>query len=183
MPGSDRAPRAAADGGDPASPGDGDPDSGWALDGSSDAGPDEALDAAELDETADADEGGPATIYGIEFDVQEDHDRIVVLSEQPVDYLVYEPDPETVVVSIEGAVIEFRQNAFEGFFNPGVIAFQGAGHCTLGGRPNSPPHQTIVLSSRPRSVRSCNSVASPESISGSFRRMVSECFLFVSQPL
>lgn len=46
------------------------------------------------------------TIYGVEFDVQDGRDRIVVLGEHPVDYLVYEPDPETVVLSLEGAVID-----------------------------------------------------------------------------
>jgi len=46
------------------------------------------------------------TIYGVEFDTQGERDRVVVLGEQPVDYLVYEPDPETVVLSIQGAVID-----------------------------------------------------------------------------
>jgi type IV pilus assembly protein PilQ len=46
------------------------------------------------------------TIYGVEFDSQEDRDRIVVLGESAVDYLVYEPDADTVVLSIAGAVID-----------------------------------------------------------------------------
>jgi type IV pilus assembly protein PilQ len=49
---------------------------------------------------------GPVTIYGVEFDSQADHDRVVVLGEHPVDYLVYEPDAETVVVSLEEAVLD-----------------------------------------------------------------------------
>jgi len=46
------------------------------------------------------------TIYGVEFDMQDDLDRVVVLSEHPVDYLIYEPDPETIVLSVENAVID-----------------------------------------------------------------------------
>jgi len=45
------------------------------------------------------------TIYGVEFDAQEGHDRVVVLGDKPADYLVYEPDPETLVLSIAGAEI------------------------------------------------------------------------------
>ncbi len=48
---------------------------------------------------------GLVKIYGVEFDAQPERDRVVVLAEHPVDYLVYEPDPETVVLSIAGAVI------------------------------------------------------------------------------
>jgi type IV pilus assembly protein PilQ len=46
------------------------------------------------------------TIYGVEFDSQTERDRIVVVGEQPVDYLVYEPDPETLVFSFTGAAID-----------------------------------------------------------------------------
>jgi type IV pilus assembly protein PilQ len=46
------------------------------------------------------------TIYGVEFDIQDEQDRVVVLAEHPVDYLIYEPDPETVVLSIQRAVID-----------------------------------------------------------------------------
>jgi len=45
-------------------------------------------------------------VYGVEFDAQDGRDRVVVMSEAPVDYLVYEPDAETVVLSIEGAVLD-----------------------------------------------------------------------------
>jgi len=48
---------------------------------------------------------GQVTIYGVEFDPQDERDRVVVLGEEPVDYLVYEPDPDTVVLSIADAVI------------------------------------------------------------------------------
>ena len=44
-------------------------------------------------------------IYGVEFDAQPERDRVVVLAEQPVDYLVFEPDPETLILSISGATI------------------------------------------------------------------------------
>jgi type IV pilus assembly protein PilQ len=53
-----------------------------------------------------ASSGGPVTVYGVEFDSQGARDRIVVLGEHPVDYLVYEPDPETVIVSLEEAVLD-----------------------------------------------------------------------------
>lgn len=49
--------------------------------------------------------GGPVKIYGVEFDAQPERDRVVVLAEHPVDYLVYEPDPETLILSIAGATI------------------------------------------------------------------------------
>ncbi|HKA13650.1 MAG TPA: type IV pilus secretin PilQ [Myxococcota bacterium] len=49
--------------------------------------------------------GGPVKIYGVEFDAQPERDRVVVLSESPIDYLVYEPDPETLILSIAGATI------------------------------------------------------------------------------
>jgi type IV pilus assembly protein PilQ len=79
-----------------------------------------AIDAAELEpaETAEAAEASEpealvaspdesiVTIYGIEFDVQEERDRLVILGEKPLDYLVYEPDPETLVISIADADIE-----------------------------------------------------------------------------
>jgi type IV pilus assembly protein PilQ len=51
-------------------------------------------------------DSGIVTIYGVEYDTQAERDRVVVLGEQPVDYLVYEPDPETVVLSIQGAAID-----------------------------------------------------------------------------
>src|SRR5262249_61457314 len=38
-------------------------------------------------------------------DAQPERDRVVVLSESPIDYLVYEPDPETLILSIAGATI------------------------------------------------------------------------------
>ncbi|MGH0030003.1 MAG: type IV pilus secretin PilQ [Myxococcota bacterium] len=49
---------------------------------------------------------GTTTIYGVEFDTQDDRDRVVVLGEHPVDYLVYEPDEETVVLSLEEAALD-----------------------------------------------------------------------------
>ncbi len=52
------------------------------------------------------DAGSAVTIYGVEFDIQDERDRVVVLAEHPVDYLIYEPDPETIVLSMQGAVID-----------------------------------------------------------------------------
>ncbi len=78
----------------------------------------EAAETAEMAETAEAAEAsGPeafvaspdesiVTIYGIEFDVQEERDRVVILGEKPLDYIVYEPDPETLVIAIADADIE-----------------------------------------------------------------------------
>jgi len=50
--------------------------------------------------------GGIATVYGVEFDPQVEKDRVVVMADKPMDYLVYEPDAETVVLSISSAQIE-----------------------------------------------------------------------------
>jgi len=71
---------------------------------------------AELDLDAEPDFAGAnseaaasdaaVTVYGIEFNTQPERDRITVISDHPVDYLIYEPDPETVVVSLMGAVID-----------------------------------------------------------------------------
>ena len=55
---------------------------------------------------AASDASGPVTIYGVEFDAQDARDRIVVLGERPIDYVVYEPDPETLVLSFEKAAID-----------------------------------------------------------------------------
>jgi type IV pilus secretin PilQ/predicted competence protein len=60
--------------------------------------------ASELLDEAPAQQG--TTVYGVEFDVQEAHDRLVVLGDKPLDYLVYEPDLETFVISIANAEIE-----------------------------------------------------------------------------
>jgi len=66
---------------------------------------DDALAGAGLEEELAAPDAA-VTIYGVEFDSQSERDRIVVVSEHPVDYLVYEPDPETVVLSFMGAAID-----------------------------------------------------------------------------
>jgi type IV pilus assembly protein PilQ len=55
--------------------------------------------------TAKAEPSGPVKIYGVEFDAQPERERVVVMAEQPVDYLVYEPDPETLILSIADATI------------------------------------------------------------------------------
>ncbi|MDJ0853534.1 MAG: type IV pilus secretin PilQ [Myxococcota bacterium] len=94
-------------------------DDGWLTDGmegdsleTADADPmfeamdsqGESLDMMGSEEPAD--DGGPALIYGVEFDSQAERDRIVVMSEKTVDYLLYEPAPDTVVVSIQQAKID-----------------------------------------------------------------------------
>jgi type IV pilus assembly protein PilQ len=76
-----------------------------------------AIDAAGLAPAEEAEGSGPptpaaspegstVTVYGVEFDAQEERDRVVVLGERPLDYLVYEPDPETFILSISNADIE-----------------------------------------------------------------------------
>jgi type IV pilus secretin PilQ/predicted competence protein len=47
-----------------------------------------------------------AAIYGIEFDGQDNRDRIVVLSDSPVEYKLFEPSTETVIISLERAKID-----------------------------------------------------------------------------
>ena len=46
-----------------------------------------------------------ASIQSVEFDSQPERDRVVVHGEQPVDYLVYEPDPGDGGASITGATL------------------------------------------------------------------------------
>ncbi len=46
------------------------------------------------------------SIYGIEFDNQDTRDRIVVLADSPVDYAVFEPTSETVIISLRGAKVD-----------------------------------------------------------------------------
>jgi type IV pilus assembly protein PilQ len=47
-----------------------------------------------------------AAIYGVEFDNQDNRDRIVVLGDMPVEYKLYEPSPETLIISLEDAKID-----------------------------------------------------------------------------
>jgi type IV pilus assembly protein PilQ len=64
-------------------------------------------DAAETSERSASDgmpsPDGVASIQKVEFESQAERDRVVIMGEQTVDYLVYEPDPETVVLSITSA--------------------------------------------------------------------------------
>jgi type IV pilus assembly protein PilQ len=55
-------------------------------------------------------DGGLATVQSVEFDSQAERDRVLIHSAQPVDYLVYEPDPDTVVLSISGATLASDAN-------------------------------------------------------------------------
>jgi len=65
-----------------------------------------ATDSAAAAGSAASAASGPVTIYGVEFDAQDARDRIVVLGERPIEYIVYEPDPETLVLSFEQAAID-----------------------------------------------------------------------------
>ena len=47
-----------------------------------------------------------AAIYGIEFDSQDNRDRIVVLSDSPVEYKLFEPSAGTLIVSLVRAKID-----------------------------------------------------------------------------
>jgi type IV pilus assembly protein PilQ len=88
------------------------PDALAAADGSDrplDA-PVEAIDSAADSAASDSELAAPtssiASIYGIEFDNQDNRDRIVVLGDAPVDYAVFEPSPETVIISLQGAKVD-----------------------------------------------------------------------------
>lgn len=59
----------------------------------------EAMPEPEVAET-------PAVIYGVEYDAQADRDRVVIMSESPADYILFEPAPDTVVVSFQNATID-----------------------------------------------------------------------------
>jgi type IV pilus assembly protein PilQ len=62
-------------------------------------------ETASTTDTANESEG-PITIYGVEYDAQETRDRVVILGDRPVDYLLFEPSPDTVVLTIQNAVID-----------------------------------------------------------------------------
>jgi type IV pilus assembly protein PilQ len=47
-----------------------------------------------------------AAIYGIEFDAQDNRDRIVVLGDAPIEYRVFEPTSETLIVLLSNAKID-----------------------------------------------------------------------------
>ena len=49
---------------------------------------------------------GPSSIDGVAFEPQADRDRVVVRGGEAVDYLIYEPDPETVVLSLTNAKLD-----------------------------------------------------------------------------
>jgi len=73
------------------------------------AGPQPEASAA----TGEAPESGSApaaaglpAVYGVEFDSGPKRDRLVVLAEEPLPYRVYEPDAETLVLSLEQSRIE-----------------------------------------------------------------------------
>jgi type IV pilus assembly protein PilQ len=85
-----------------------DPELDAAVAAVSDAQPTPAARVAESEapaEPAKPAASGPVKIYGVEFDSQPARERVVVMAEQPVDYLVFEPDPETLILSIAGATI------------------------------------------------------------------------------
>jgi type IV pilus assembly protein PilQ len=66
---------------------------------------DEPLLADAPAETVAPSHTGLASIQSVEFESQPDHDRVWIRGEQAVDYLIYEPDPETVVLSITRATL------------------------------------------------------------------------------
>jgi type IV pilus assembly protein PilQ len=47
-----------------------------------------------------------ATVQGVEFDTQAERDRITVVADRPLEYVVHQPDAETVVVSVPGARLQ-----------------------------------------------------------------------------
>ena len=50
--------------------------------------------------------GDLATVQGVEFDAQDGRDRITVIADRPVDYVVHQPDADTVVVSVAHARLQ-----------------------------------------------------------------------------
>jgi type IV pilus assembly protein PilQ len=66
---------------------------------------DAVAELADAEQTVASDQE-PVTIYGVEYDPQDLLDRIVILGERPVDYLLYEPEADTVILSIQNAVID-----------------------------------------------------------------------------
>lgn len=93
-----------------AEPVDFDSDSGWETvsDQESEAGfgPDLEEYESELELAAEPSSAQIVTVYGIVFDAQRDRDRIVVISDNPLDYVIYAPDSETAVVSFGAARID-----------------------------------------------------------------------------
>ncbi len=49
-----------------------------------------------------------ATVQGVEFDAQPERDRITVVADRPLEYVVHQPDADTVVVSVPGARLQPR---------------------------------------------------------------------------
>jgi type IV pilus assembly protein PilQ len=71
--------------------------------------PEEGLDASETEsDDSEVSEGDSqlAAIYGIEFDGQDNRDRIVVLGDAPVEYKLFAPTTETLIISLMQAKID-----------------------------------------------------------------------------
>jgi type IV pilus assembly protein PilQ len=66
----------------------------------------EEMEATSDDSDASEASSTLAAIYGIEFDDQDNRDRIVVLGDAPVEYKLFEPTPDTVIISLEQAKID-----------------------------------------------------------------------------
>jgi general secretion pathway protein D len=49
---------------------------------------------------------GPASIYGLELEVSESRERLLVFADRPLEVETSELDPETLMLSIEGAVLD-----------------------------------------------------------------------------
>ncbi len=47
-----------------------------------------------------------ATVQGVEFDAQQERDRITVVADRPLEYVLYQPDAGTLVVSVPGARLQ-----------------------------------------------------------------------------
>jgi type IV pilus assembly protein PilQ len=69
------------------------------------AAAEEAARSVPAAETAD-DARPLATVQGVEFAAQPERDRITVLADRPVDYVVHQPDADTVVVSLPHARLQ-----------------------------------------------------------------------------
>ncbi len=57
-------------------------------------------------EPAPAGREGTARVMAVEYSAEPKSDRVVVMGDAPLDYLVFEPDPETLVLSLQEATLE-----------------------------------------------------------------------------
>jgi type IV pilus assembly protein PilQ len=87
-------------------------------------------------------------IYGVEFDAQSQRDRIVVMGDRPVDYLLYEPSPDTVIVSIQHAALDPEAAVRIAPDPPGPVSL-----VTAFEQPESESHEVRVVVKRAENLK------------------------------